>query len=191
MLIFIRNIFCCLILIAVSPMIVISIFFIFLENGLPVFFRQNRVGLDQHTFVMYKIRTMKKGAPSIGTHEIDKSYNLKIGSILRKLKIDEIPQLFNVIKGELNLIGFRPGLENQDQLNLERNREGVFNHMPGITGLAQVTGFDMSNPEKLSKIDKIYYDKKSVKLDFQILICTLSGLFRKKLMLLVKDLGDV
>ena len=129
----------------------------------------------------------KKGFSS--TSEND-SRIIPIGQKIRKYKIDELTQLFNVLIGDMSLVGPRPLLI--EYLNkysdYENNRHLV---KPGITGLAQVTGFDMSNPEKLSKIDKIYYDKKSVKLDFQILICTLSGLFRKKLMLLVKDLGDV
>ena len=116
---------------------------------------------------------------------------LPSSNILRRLKIDELPQLLNVIKGDINLIGFRPGLVNQDQLNEARNRNGIFNYMPGITGLAQVTGYDMSNPEMLSKIEKYYYINKSTKLDLQILICTLTGIFRIKLKQLVIKFVDV
>ena len=110
---------------------------------------------------------------------------------MRKLKIDELPQLLNVIKGDLNLIGFRPGLVNQDKLNHARNKNGIFNYMPGITGLAQVTGYDMSNPEALSKIEKYYYENKSLKIDFQILICTFTGVFQLKLKRLTDNCIDV
>ena len=134
---------------------------------------------------------MKNDAPSIGTHEVNKGLYLASSNILRKLKIDELPQLLNVVKGDLNLIGFRPGLINQDKLNHARVKNGVFNYMPGITGLAQVTGYDMSNPEMLGKIEKYYYKNKSPILDFQILVCTFTGAFRLKLSQLVDNSLDV
>ena len=89
--------------------------------------------------------------------------------------------MYNVIRGDLDLIGYRPGLMNQITLNNERYKKNIFQNKPGITGLAQVTGFDMSNPDLLAKIDKIYYEHKSLKLDFLILLCTLTGLFRDSL----------
>ena len=134
---------------------------------------------------------MKNDAPSLGTHEVNRGLYLASSNILRKLKIDELPQLLNVVKGDLNLIGFRPGLINQDKLNHARAKNGVFNYMPGITGLAQVTGYDMSNPEMLGKIEKYYYKNKSAKLDFQILVCTFTGAFRLKLSQLVDNSLDV
>ena len=191
MVIIIRNIFCLLGLFFLAPVILLASISIFFDDGYPILFRQTRVGLNKKNFTIYKLRTMKKHAPSLGTHEVNSSLYLASSNILRKLKIDELPQLLNVIKGDLNLIGFRPGLVNQDKLNHARNKSGIFNYMPGITGLAQVTGYDMSNPEILSKIEKYYYENKSLKIDFQILICTFTGVFQLKLKRLTDNCIDV
>ena len=191
MLIIIRNIFCLLGLFFLAPLILVASISIMLDDGYPIIFRQIRVGFNKKKFTIYKLRTMKNDAPSLGTHEVNRGLYLASSNILRKLKIDELPQLLNVIKGDLNLIGFRPGLVNQDKLNHARDKSGIFNYMPGITGLAQVTGYDMSNPEILSKIEKYYYENKSLKIDFQILICTFTGAFRLKLNQLVDNFIDV
>jgi len=140
-------------LILLLPIIAISAILILLEDGKPVFFIQKRIGKDLKVFNIYKLRTMYKNTPSLGTHEVDKSNYLKIGSILRLTKIDELPQLINLIKGELLLIGPRPGLNTQLKLKDERLKRGVFSIVPGISGLGQVLGYDMSDPIKLSKID--------------------------------------
>ena len=191
MVIIIRNIFCLLGLLFVAPLILLASISIMFDDGYPVLFKQKRVGFKKKNFTIYKLRTMKNHAPSLGTHEVNSSLYLASSTILRKLKIDELPQLLNVVKGDLNLIGFRPGLINQDKLNDARAKNGVFNYMPGITGLAQVTGYDMSNPEMLGKIEKYYYRNKSAKLDFQILVCTFTGAFRLKLSQLVDNSIDV
>ena len=191
MLIIIRNIFCLVGLFFLAPLILLASISIMLDDGYPIIFRQIRVGFNKKKFTIYKLRTMKNDAPSLGTHEVNKGLYLASSNILRKLKIDELPQLLNVIKGDLNLIGFRPGLVNQDKLNQARAKNGIFNYMPGITGLAQVTGYDMSNPEMLAKIEKYYYKNKSPILDFQILVCTFTGAFRLKLSQLVDNSLDV
>ena len=100
------------------------------------------------------------------------SYNLHYGSLLRRFKIDELPQIFNIVKGDINFIGSRPGLPNQIELKEFRNKEGVLSSKPGITGLAQVCGFDMSDPMKLSKIDSLYLEKRSFFLDLKIIVAT-------------------
>ena len=187
----IRNIFCILGLVLLAPIILVASILIFFDDGFPIIFRQTRVGLNAKNFIIYKLRTMKNDAPSLGTHEVNSNLYLRSSNILRKLKIDELPQVLNVIKGNLNLVGFRPGLVNQKELNDARKENDIFNHMPGITGLAQVTGYDMSNPEMLGKIEKYYYANKSLKLDFQILLCTLTGVFRIKLRQLVNNSIDV
>ena len=189
--IIIRNVFCLLGLFFLAPVIMLAAISIFFDDGYPVLFRQTRVGFNKKKFIIYKLRTMKNDAPSLGTHEVNSNLYIASSNILRKSKIDELPQLLNVIKGDLNLVGFRPGLVNQVKLNHARNKNGIFKHMPGITGLAQVTGYDMSNPEMLSIIEKYYYENKSAKLDFQILICTFTGAFRSKLSQLVDNLIDV
>jgi lipopolysaccharide/colanic/teichoic acid biosynthesis glycosyltransferase len=169
------------------PVIAISAILIFLEDGRPVFFIQKRIGKDLKVFNIYKLRTMYKDTPNLGTHEVKKSNYLKIGSILRLTKVDELPQLINFIKGELLLIGPRPGLENQLKLRDERLKRGIFSVVPGISGLGQVLGYDMSNPIKLSKIDALYISNKSIQLDFRILIATFFKPMRKSLMLRFRD----
>ena len=170
-------------LIILMPIIAISAFLILLEDGRPVFFIQKRIGKDLKIFNIYKLRTMYKTTPSLGTHEVDKSNYLKIGSFLRLTKVDELPQLINFIKGELLLIGPRPGLETQLKLKEERLKRNVFSFIPGISGLGQVLGYDMSDPVKLSKIDALYISNKNFELDLKILIATFFKPSRKSLML--------
>jgi len=174
-------------LIVFLPIIAISALLILLEDGRPVFFIQKRIGKDLKIFNIYKLRTMYKNTPNLGTHEVDKSNYLKTGSILRFTKIDELPQLINFIKGELLLIGPRPGLETQSRLKDERLKRRIYSIAPGISGLGQVLGYDMSDPIKLSKIDALYITNKNIQLDFKILIATFFKPVRKSLMLKFKD----
>lgn len=174
-------------LIILIPIIAISAFLILLEDGRPVFFIQKRIGKDLKIFNIYKLRTMYKTTPSLGTHEVDKSNYLKIGSFLRLTKVDELPQLINFIKGELLLIGPRPGLDTQLKLKEERLKRKVFSVIPGISGLGQVLGYDMSDPVKLSKIDALYISNKNIELDLKILIATFFKPSRKSLMLRFKE----
>ena len=166
----------------VLPIILIGIVLVYLEDGAPIIFSQERLGKNKKTFKIYKIRTMKKGTPSKGTHQISKKNYLFIGSILRKSKIDELPQLINFLKGDINLIGPRPGLESQIELKEFRDKLNVFSIKPGITGLAQVLGFDMSNPKKLSKIDSIYIHRKNIKIDIYIFFATFLKPFKLKVL---------
>ena len=145
---------------------------IFFEDGFPVFFKQKRIGLNKKTFTIFKIRTLKRNAPQVGTHEIEDRYKLTLGRIVRALKLDEFPQLWNVIRGDLNLIGPRPGLKSQLALEEARMVQGVFDAKPGITGLAQVLGYDMSTPEMLAEVDKLYIDNKSLRLNIIIFLAT-------------------
>jgi O-antigen biosynthesis protein WbqP len=169
------------------PIFAIFAFLIIVEDGKPVFFIQKRIGKDLKIFNIYKLRTMKKNAPNLGTHEVDKSNYLKIGAVLRLSKVDELPQLINFIKGELLLIGPRPGLENQLELKKQRLKRQVFSVTPGISGLGQVLGYDMSDPVKLSKIDSLYITNKNIQLDFKILLATFFKPVRKSLMLKFKN----
>lgn len=157
------------------------------EDGLPIIFKQLRTGHNQKEFTFLKIRTMKNNTPSVTTNNANPLDYLNSGKTIRKYKIDEMPQLFNVVKGDINLIGFRPGLSTDLDLIKAREDNGVFSFMPGITGLAQVTGHKMDDAVTLSKVDKLYYEKKSMVLDLKILICTFSGLFRSDLQKLIKD----
>ena len=167
-----RNIICLIGLIVILPFMVIASLLICLEDGFPVFFKQKRIGLNKQTFTIFKIRTLKRNAPQVGTHEIEDRYKLTIGRIVRALKLDEFPQLWNVIRGDLNLIGPRPGLESQLALEEARMVQGVFDAKPGITGLAQVLGYDMSTPERLAEVDKLYVNHKSIKLNTIIFLGT-------------------
>ena len=159
-------------LVLVSPLIFISLFFIFIEDGRPTLFLQERLGKNKRKFTLYKIRTMYKSAPNLGTHQVDTSNYLYFGTLLRKMKIDELPQLINYLKGDLTLVGPRPGLVNQIHLKECRDFYNIFNVKPGITGLAQILGYDMSNPKLLARIDNLYIENKSTILDAKIFFGT-------------------
>lgn len=176
-----RNIICLAALMLMLPIMVFASLLIFVEDGLPIFFRQKRLGKNKKIFTIYKIRTMKNDAPQLGTHAVSKNFLLKIGKFIRKIKLDEFPQLINVIIGDINLVGPRPGLVTQEILSSERDKKNIFNIKPGITGLAQILGYDMSNPKKLSEIDMIYMKKKSKYVDFMILLGTFFLKYRNQI----------
>tara|TARA_A100001388_G_scaffold253435_1_gene216523 strand:+ start:4222 stop:4818 length:597 start_codon:yes stop_codon:yes gene_type:complete len=163
------------------PLLIFVSIVVWLEDGLPAMFVQERLGLNKKKFYLYKIRTMFKSTPNLGTHEIDSFHHLKSGSVLRKLKIDELPQLINYIKGDINLIGPRPGLPNQKRLSKYREKYNIYDFKPGITGLAQVLSYDMSNPKLLAMIDNLYIENKNTKLDITIFFATFFNIFKKKL----------
>jgi O-antigen biosynthesis protein WbqP len=123
-----------------------------IDTGSPIF-QQVRVGRYQKPFILLKFRTMHLKTDSIASHLVDVRSVTHLGVFLRRFKLDELPQLLNVLKGEMSLVGPRPSLFNQVELIRERNRRGVFNVRPGITGLAQINNIDMSNPKLLAKID--------------------------------------
>tara|TARA_Y200000002_G_scaffold170889_1_gene141039 strand:+ start:5390 stop:5923 length:534 start_codon:yes stop_codon:yes gene_type:complete len=154
---------------------------IFIEDGFPIFFKQRRIGKNKEIFTIYKIRTMKNNTPELGTHQINKNFLLKVGRFIRAIKLDEFPQLVNVIKGEINLVGPRPGLENQYLLKEERDKRSIFDVKPGITGLSQILGYDMSNPQKLAEIDMNYIEKRTNYLNFLILLGTFFPLIKNYL----------
>jgi O-antigen biosynthesis protein WbqP len=176
-----KNIICIIALILISPILILAASLIVLEDGMPIFFMQKRIGLHKNLFTIYKMRTMKKNAPQVGTHIIKNEYKLNIGYILRKLKLDEFPQLLNVIIGDLNLVGPRPGLENQYELMESRSRKNIFSTKPGITGLAQILGYDMSDPKLLAEVDYLYVKNQTVILDSVILLGTFFNFPRKYL----------
>lgn len=122
------------------------------DTGKPVFV-QERVGKNKKPFRLYKFRTMEVDTESVATHLSSSSSVTKFGSFLRKSKLDELPQLINVLKGDMSLVGPRPNLYNQTELIKERDKRGVYNHIPGITGLAQINEVDMSTPKELAELD--------------------------------------
>tara|TARA_B100000780_G_C20994615_1_gene397823 strand:- start:473 stop:892 length:420 start_codon:yes stop_codon:yes gene_type:complete len=115
---------------------------------------------------------MHNETPNLGTHEVSTDNYLKTGSFLRKLKIDELPQILNYLKGDLNLIGPRPGLPSQSKLKEIRLAKDIFDVKPGITGLSQVLGYDMEDPLTLSKVDNIYIKKRNIRIDLLIFLAT-------------------
>jgi O-antigen biosynthesis protein WbqP len=131
-------------LIFLSPIFIIVGFLIFIQDGFPVFFKQKRVGVNYSFFYIYKFRTMKKDTPNVATHLLTNpdQYLLKIGALLRKLSLDELPNLINIIRGEMVFVGPRPALYNQDDLMALRVAAAVDKLVPGITGWAQVNGRD-------------------------------------------------
>tara|TARA_B100000768_G_scaffold81833_1_gene77571 strand:+ start:3098 stop:3694 length:597 start_codon:yes stop_codon:yes gene_type:complete len=170
-----------------TPIIAFSLLLVLIEDGFPLFFIQDRLGFNKKVFKIYKIRTMYNNTPSLGTHDISDSHYLRIGHILRRLKIDELPQVVNFIKGDINLIGPRPGLPSQHELTKCRTKNNIFKIVPGISGLSQVLGYDMSNPSLLSKIDRLYINRKSAKLDITIFIATFYKAYRHKLAMNFKN----
>ncbi len=122
------------------------------DTGSPLF-RQQRVGRNEQPFVLVKFRTMQPDTASVATHLADASAITPFGRFLRCSKLDELPQLWNVLKGEMSLVGPRPCLSNQEELIAERIARGAFEVRPGITGLAQVQGIDMSTPRLLDETD--------------------------------------
>lgn len=138
-------------------------------------FLQPRVGRNQQVFTLVKFRTMRVGTASVATHLASSSAITSFGHFLRRTKLDELPQLWNVLTGEMSLIGPRPCLPNQHKLISERKKLGVFNARPGITGLAQVQGIDMSTPEKLARIDAQMLQNLTIKNYFAYILQTLSG----------------
>ena len=168
-----------LLLIILSPIFLLVGSLILIQDGLPVFFKQKRVGVNYSFFYIYKFRSMKKDTPNVATHLLvnPEQYLLKIGALLRKLSLDELPNLINIIKGEMVFVGPRPALYNQDDLMALRVAAGVDKLIPGITGWAQVNGRDELNLEQKVALEKEYLAKKSLFIDFQILIKTFTNVF--------------
>lgn len=139
-------------LLATAPLLLVLYIVGWFDTGAPLFV-QERVGRDRKTFRLVKFRSMRLGTPSVGTHLADASAVTHWGAFLRRNKLDELPQLWNVLKGEMSLVGPRPCLPNQIELIEARERLGVFRVRPGITGLAQLRGIDMSTPRLLAETD--------------------------------------
>jgi lipopolysaccharide/colanic/teichoic acid biosynthesis glycosyltransferase len=146
-----------------------------LQTSGPGIFAQERVGHKGRIFTCYKFRTMHTGTAQAGTHEVAASSVTKLGVFLRKTKLDELPQIWNILKNELSLIGPRPCLPSQAHLVEIRRANGVFELKPGISGLAQINNVDMSNPEKLLYWDVRYLQRQSLKLDLKIILQTALG----------------
>src|SRR3979490_71075 len=143
-------------LLLAAPIIAVCAIAVVLETpGSPIF-AQKRVGRNQRLFTCYKMRTMWKETANLATHEVSPLAVTKVGHFLRITKLDEFPQLWNVLRGDMSLVGPRPCLPSQYELIFERHKRGLFKLRPGITGLAQVQGIDMSDPTRLALVDEQY-----------------------------------
>lgn len=156
------------------PVLLLLVFIGYFDTGSPIF-RQIRVGRNQKPFTLVKFRTMKVGTASVASHLASQSAVTPFGRFLRKTKLDELPQLWNVLKGEMSLVGPRPGLFNQEELTAARLRRGVLDVRPGITGLAQINGIDMSTPELLAETDQKMLQSMSLTCYFRYILLTVVG----------------
>ncbi|KQZ94381.1 hypothetical protein ASD64_04240 [Mesorhizobium sp. Root157] len=141
----------------------------------PGIFAQQRVGRNGAVFTCYKFRTMHVGTVQAATDQVSANSVTRLGRLLRKTKLDELPQIWNILRNEISLIGPRPCLPIQTQLIEARRRRGVLRLKPGISGLAQVNGIDMREPETLARWDARYAALQSLLLDFRIIMATASG----------------
>lgn len=154
-------------------LLVVTILGLF-DTGSPIFV-QERVGRNKKPFKLIKFRTMSVDTHSVASHLASTCSITKLGAFLRKTKLDELPQLINVLKGEMSLVGPRPNLFNQEELIQQRDTLGVYNVLPGITGLAQVKNIDMSTPALLAKTDKQMIDTLNLKDYFRYILMTVTG----------------
>lgn len=155
----------------------LALFWVLVKVGSPGpgIFAQDRVGKAGKVFTCYKFRSMRQGTRQAGTHEISESAVTKVGAFMRKTKIDELPQIWNILKGELSLVGPRPCLPVQEALVEERRKRGGLDVLPGITGLAQIEGIDMSDPVRLARKDAQYVARRGLVLDLKIILSTFTG----------------
>lgn len=161
-------------LVVSAPAFLLLYVLVWFDTKSPLF-RQERVGRHQKQFTLVKFRTMRPDTASVATHLADISAVTKLGHFLRRSKLDELPQLWNVIKGEMSLVGPRPCLFNQTELIEERAARGVFAARPGITGLAQINGIDMSTPKLLAETDAQMLKGLGVAAYFTYIIKTVTG----------------
>lgn len=164
-----------MILVLLLPVFAVLWLIIHFDSSGPAIFAQTRVGKEQVPFTLYKFRTMKRDTVAAGTHEVSVSAVTKIGRILRKIKLDELPQAINLLRGEMTLVGPRPCLPMQKELIEARSELGVYAMKPGITGFAQIRDIDMSRPQELAKIDYTYMKLQSLTLNLKIILLTALG----------------
>jgi O-antigen biosynthesis protein WbqP len=177
-----NRLFALIFLIILFPFFLIVAIAILIEDGFPVFFTQKRVGINYSFFNIYKFRSMKKNTPNVATHLLTnpEQYLLKIGKFIRKTSLDELPNLINIINGDMVFVGPRPALYNQDDLMALRVAAGVEKLKPGITGWAQINGRDDISIEKKVQLEQEYLHKKSFLFDLEIIIKTFTNVLFSK-----------
>ncbi len=167
--------FSLIIIIVLSPVLLVLTLIIKLTSRGPVIFKQRRIGKDKKEFHIYKFRSMYIDAPKdVATHLLESPdrFITPVGKFLRKTSLDELPQLFNILKGEMSFVGPRPALYNQYDLISLRDEAGVNKIMPGVTGWAQINGRDeLSIPDKV-QYDKYYVENRSIRFDIKIMFMT-------------------
>ena len=162
------------VLLLLSPLLLLLVLLGLFDTGSPLF-RQVRVGRNQQPFILIKFRTMRPETASVATHLSDPQFITPLGRWLRRTKLDELPQLWNVLRGEMSLVGPRPCLFQQSELIKERASRGVFAALPGITGLAQVQKIDMSTPALLAETDAEMLATLGLRAYFRYLALTVLG----------------
>ena len=165
-------------LIILSPILILLWIIGIFESGSPLF-KQERVGYNQKFFILFKFRTMHKDTKSVPTHRVNNLMITKFGFFLRRTKLDELPQLYNVLIGDMSLVGPRPCLVNQKKLISERKKRGIFKVKPGITGLAQISGITMKNPTLLAKTDMKMVRQQNLFYYFYYIVLTFFISFKK------------
>jgi len=161
-------------LILLLPLFIVLYLVGLVDTGSPLF-RQERVGRGRRPFTLVKFRTMKKDTASVATHLASAAAITPFGRFLRRTKLDELPQLWNVLRGDMSLVGPRPCLYNQEELIAERTERGVFDVRPGITGLAQINEIDMSTPELLARTDAEMIRSLTLGAYIRYIILTITG----------------
>lgn len=164
-------------IIALPAIIIISIAVVFIksEGPGPAIFKQIRVGLDKKYFTLLKLRTMDVNSDDRPSHHASASQITKVGKLLRRTKIDELPQIWSVLVGDMSFVGPRPCLPMQKELIRARTRHNAFSVLPGITGPAQIANIDMSTPELLAEVDGRYVAERSLVRDLIYLWATVFG----------------
>ena len=167
-------------LLLIVPMILVAVYIKMSSRG-PILYWSDRVGRENHIFSMPKFRSMQIGTPALDTHLLDRpdQYLTPVGKVLRRTSLDELPQIWSILKGDMSFVGPRPALFNQNDLIKLRTERGIHHLVPGLTGLAQINGRDeLSIPEKV-KLDEEYLNRRSIFLDIKILAATFFGVLAR------------
>lgn len=164
------------------PIIIIISVIIRLTSPGPIFFKQRRIGKDNIEFNILKFRTMRIDTPNVATHLLEnpEKWITPIGKFLRKTSLDELPQLINIVKGEMSVVGPRPALYNQEDLKEMRTKYGIEKLVPGLTGWAQINGRDEIPLKDKVKLDKYYLDNRSFSFDIKIIFMTILSVIKSE-----------
>lgn len=167
-------------LVILSPVFLIIALAIKVDDPGPVFFKQKRIGIHKSYFNLYKFRSMKVNTPDVPTHLLEnpEQYISRVGRFLRKSSLDELPQLINIIKGEMSIIGPRPALWNQDDLIAERDKYGANDVRPGLSGWAQINGRDELEIPVKAKLDGEYVENLSFAMDVKCFFGTITSVLK-------------